>query len=74
MLEKTFHVNNKGRNQTVLLHSLISAYVIHCLGRILVKLATCKISIFYLGSVAELVNWALPGRKAQLQGQYVLRS
>ena len=46
-------VNNKGADQPAHLLSLISAFVIHYLKSIVVKLASRKISTFYLGSVAE---------------------
>ena len=39
-------VNNKGADQTLHLHSLISAFVIHLLENIISRLATCEISIF----------------------------
>ena len=45
--------NNKGTDQPAHPHRLISAFVIRFLGSIISKLATCKISIFQLVSVAE---------------------
>ena len=45
--------NNKGADQPVHLHRLISTFVICCELEILSKLATSKISIFQLVSVAE---------------------
>ena len=47
--------NHTGADQPVHLHlrSLISAFVIHLLESIISKLATCKVSIFQLVSVAE---------------------
>ena len=45
--------NNKGADQPVHLHSLISAFVIHLLESIISRLAQSAISIFYLVSVAE---------------------
>ena len=47
------HGNNKGADQPALLCSLISVFDNHCFESIVVKLATCKISIFYLITVAE---------------------
>ena len=41
-----FHANNKGADQTVHLHSLISAFVICFLGNLITPLATQKFVIF----------------------------
>ena len=46
-------VNNKGADQPGHPHSLISTFVIRLLKSIISKLATSKISIFLLVSVAE---------------------
>ena len=46
------HVNNKGADQPAHLCSLISTFVVHFLGNIVVKLATNKISMFWLVAVA----------------------
>ena len=45
--------NNKGPDQPAHLRRLISTFVIHFLKSIIYRLATSKISIFYLVSVAE---------------------
>ena len=45
--------NNKGADQLVHLCSLISAFAIHLLESIILKLAQSEISLFYLVSVAE---------------------
>ena len=45
--------NNKGADQTAHPRSLISAFVIRSLERIIYRLATSEISIFYLVSLAE---------------------
>ena len=52
---KTFLVraNNKGADQTAHVRSLLSAFVIRFLEGIIAKLASCKISITLLVSVAE---------------------
>ena len=47
------HANNRDADQTAHLHSLISAFVIGFFESIIVKLAPCRISLFYLVSVAE---------------------
>ena len=47
------HVNNNGTDQPVHPHSLISAIAICSLENAISKLATCKISRFYLVSLAE---------------------
>ena len=45
--------NNKGTDQLAHRRSLISAFAIHLLKSIILKLAPSKISLFYLVSVAE---------------------
>ena len=40
------HANNKGADQPTHLRSLVSAFVVRFLERIIAKLVTCKISIF----------------------------
>ena len=56
------HMINKGANQPTHLRSLISAFVFHLLNSMIYKLYSCKISIFELGSVAELVGLGLEDR------------
>ena len=51
--------NNKGADQPVHPHSLISAFAIHFLESIIRKLATSIISIFWLVSVAEETGLSL---------------
>ena len=54
--EKTclrWFVNNKGPDKPPHTHSLISPFVIRLLKSMIPRLATSKISIFYLVSVAE---------------------
>ena len=46
------HANNKGADQPAHLHSLISTFVVHFPGDIVVKNATSKISMFWLVDVA----------------------
>ena len=46
-------VSNKGADQTAHPRSLISAFVIRSLERIIYRLATSEMSIFYLVSLAE---------------------
>ena len=48
--------NNKGADQPVHLHRLVSAFVIRLLENIIFTLATSEISIFYLVSAAEQVG------------------
>ena len=45
--------NNKGAHHLMHVHSLISAFVTRFLESIISKLATSKISIFHVVSVAE---------------------
>ena len=47
------HAKNKGADQAAHMRSLVSAFVIRSLERRITQLATCKISPFYLVSVAE---------------------
>ena len=51
--------NNKGEDQPVHPHSLVSSFVIHVLERIISKLAAKEISIFMLGSIAEETGFSL---------------
>ena len=46
-------MNNKGADQLAHPRSLISAFAIHLLESIILKLAQSEISLFYLVSVAE---------------------
>ena len=49
----THHANNKGADQTAQMRSLVSAFVIHFLERLISKLYECGISMFWIVSVAE---------------------
>ena len=51
--------NNKGANQSAHPRSLISAFVIRLLVRIISKLATSRFPLFYLVSVAEETGLSL---------------
>ena len=51
--------NNTGADQSAHPHSLISAFVICLMEYITSKLATSKISLFYLASVAEEAGLSL---------------
>ena len=51
--------NDKGADQPAHPRSLISAYVICLLEKIIFKLATTKLSVFYLVSVAEETGLSL---------------
>ena len=53
--------NNKGADQLVHPHSLISVFAIHKLKRIVFKLAPSEISLFYLVSLAEKAGFDLIG-------------
>ena len=50
------HANNKGADQTVHRHSLISAFIIRLLECKISKLASCKILIFYIVSISEQIT------------------
>ena len=52
-------MNNKGADQPAHLRSIVSTFVVHLLDSITSKLASCKISIFLLVSVAEQVGLSL---------------
>ena len=49
------HMNNKGADQPVYAHSLISTFVIHFLES-RTPLVTCKFLIFYIVSAAEVAG------------------
>ena len=51
--------NNKGADQLAHPRSLISAFAIHKLNRIVFKLAPSEISLFYLVSVAEKAGFGM---------------
>ena len=51
--------NNKGADQLAHLCSLISAFAIHKLNRIVFKLAPSEISLFYLVSVAGKAGFGM---------------
>ena len=59
--------NNKGADQTEQRPSQIRAIVFHCPCRILVFLATCKVSNFLLVSVAEHADLILLWRHTFLE-------
>ena len=46
------YVNNKGADQTVHLHSLVSTFVVHCLDGKLSLISMSEISGFWLASPA----------------------
>ena len=50
------HANNIGTDQTAHLCSLVSAFVVSFLDRIMARLAANKLSILQLGSVADLTG------------------
>ena len=60
--------NNKGADQPAHLRSLISAFVIRLLERIISKHATSKFSIFSLVSVAEETGLSLTLSETQKTG------
>ena len=47
------HANNKGPDQPAHPHSLISAFVIPYLESVVLKLAPCNISLFWLVALAD---------------------
>ena len=53
------YANNKGADQPAHPHSLISAYVVRCLGSMIPTLAKSKISGFELVSGPERTAWSL---------------
>ena len=66
-------MTNIGADQPAHLHSLISAIVIHFLESMISRLATSKISIFYLGSVAEETGLNLAMSETLKTGFVMLR-
>ena len=61
-IKPVFRANNKSADQPAHPHSLIRAFVIRFLERIISRLATSKISIFYLVSVAKQASLNLTVR------------
>ena len=55
----TSYANNKGADQPARPHSLISAFVVHCLDRIISLVSVTKISSLMLASVAEQASLRL---------------
>ena len=55
--------NNKGADLPAHLHSLISAFFVHCLDSIIGILAKSKISSLFLVYIAEPANLSLTGSK-----------
>ena len=53
------YANNKGTDQPVHPHSLISAFVVHCLDSIIPLISISEISSLYLASVAERAGLSL---------------
>ena len=58
-IQSSGSANNKGADQLAHQHSLISAFAIHILYRIVFKLAPSEISLFYLVSVAEKAGFGM---------------
>ena len=57
------YANNKGTDQPVHPHSLISAFVVRCLDSITSLVSLCSISLLYLASVAEQAGSSLTWSK-----------
>ena len=53
------YANNKGADQLVHLHSLISAFVVHCLDSVMSLVSVTKNSSLMLGSVGEQASLSL---------------
>ena len=67
------YANNKGTDQPAHSSSLISAFVVHCLGSIKPKLAKSKISRLQLFSVAEQAGLSLTWSKTPKTGFLMTR-
>ena len=75
MRKLLLHVNNKGADQSVHPHSLISVIVIHLLESIISILASAKISTFQQHPVVEQESLSLsqkPRRQGPNNGTFVL--
>ena len=57
------YANSKGADQPANPHSLINAFVVHCLDSIIPLVSISKISSLYLAPVSALASLNLPGRK-----------
>ena len=53
------YANNKGADQSAHPHSLISAFVVHCLDSVVSPVSATKISSLMLASVAEQASLSL---------------
>ena len=67
------YVNNKGADQTVHLHSLISAFVVHCLYSIIPLVSISKISRLQTICVFEQAGFSLPWSETPKTGLLVTR-
>ena len=67
------YVNNKGADQPAHPHSLISAFVVHCLDSIISRVSISEISSLYLASVAAQSGLCLTWSQTLKTGFLVTR-
>ena len=67
------YANNKGADQPVHLHSLISTLVVHCLDSKKPLISISKLSSIYLASVAEQAGFSLTWSQTLNTGFLVTR-
>ena len=67
------YANNKGADQPVHPHSLISTFVVHCLDSIIPLVSVCEISSLYLASMAAKAGLSLPWSQTPKTGFLVTR-
>ena len=67
------YANNKGADQPAHPRSLISAFVVRCLGRIIPLVSISEIASLYLVSVTAQTGLSLPGSETLKTGFLVSR-
>ena len=67
------HVNNKGADQPVCPHSLISTFVVHCLDSLIPLVSISEIPSLYLAPEAEQAGLSLPLSQTLKTGFLVMR-
>ena len=67
------YVNNKGTDQPAHLRSLISAFIVRCLGRLIYLVSISAISSLYLASVAAQAGLCLTWSQTRKTGFLVTR-
>ena len=67
MRKPVYAICEQQKRRSAWMRSLISAFVVRCLDRIIPLVSISKISCLYLASVAEQAGWVYPSHKPQRQ-------